>query len=108
MLTQTVISILFAVLPGVSGDIRLPEAAMNGDRDMVQSLLKEKVDVNSAQGDGNTALHWAAYRDDVEMAQSLLKAGAKVDLRTRIGDITPLLLAAKSGNAAMIDLLLKA
>jgi ankyrin repeat protein len=108
MLTQTVISILFAVLPGLSGDIRLPEAAMNGDRAMVQSLLKEKVDVNSAQGDGNTALHWAAYRDDVEMAKLLLQAGANVKAQTRLGAVTALHLAATNGSAAMIERLLKA
>jgi ankyrin repeat protein len=81
---------------------------MQGDRAAVQSLLNQKADVNGAQGDGNTALHWAAYRDDVEMAQMLIKAGADVKAKTRIGEYTPLFMAAKNGNAAMIDALLKA
>src|SRR5262245_34620468 len=45
-------------------DVRLANAAMNDDRAAVRSLLSQKVDVNSPQGDGMTALHWAAYKDD--------------------------------------------
>jgi ankyrin repeat protein len=97
---------LLLVVPG--GDIRLPDAAMRGDVTAVKSLLKENVDVNAAQGDGNTALHWAVYRDDLETARLLIRAGAKIDSRTRVGDITPLLLAAKNGSGPMIGLLLKA
>jgi ankyrin repeat protein len=97
---------LWFVAPGV--DTRLPDAAMRGDRQQVQSLLKENVDVNSAQGDGHTALHWAAYRDDIDMARLLIRSSAKVDARTRVGDITPLLLAAKNGSAAMIEVLVNA
>ena len=53
-------------------DARLAIVAMQGDRDGVRALLKQNVDVNVAQGDGMTALHWAAYRNDVEMAKMLL------------------------------------
>jgi len=89
-------------------DTRLSEAAMNGDRAGFQELLRQKADVNGAQGDGTTALHWAAFRDDLEMAQALLKAGADVNPKTRLGDMTPLFMAAKNGNAAISELLLKA
>lgn len=89
-------------------DTRLSTAAMNGDKAIVQSLLKENVDVNAPQGDGTTALHWAAYRDDLEMAQLLIQAGARTDAKTRLGDITPLYMASKNGNAAMIKVLLNA
>ena len=107
MLTYTLLSIFLAILPVTTGDTRLPEAAMNGDRAEVQTLLKQKVDANEAQGDGSTALHWAAYRDDVEMARLLIQAGANVKAKTRIGDMTPLHLAATNGSVAMIELLLK-
>ena len=60
-------------------DSRLSTAAMNGDHASVRSLLSQKVGVNAAQGAGSTALHRAAFRDDVEMARLLLKAGADVN-----------------------------
>lgn len=89
-------------------DARLSDAAMEGDRSLVQELLQQNVDVNAAQGDGTTALHWAAYRDDAEMAELLIQAGADVHAKTRLGDITPLFIAAKDGNAAVIESLLSA
>src|SRR5947209_7667846 len=89
-------------------DARLSLAAMQGDSDGVGALLKEKADVNAAQGDGTTALHWAAFRDDLEMAQLLIKAGADVRATTRLGELTPLSMACKNGSAKMIQLLLNA
>jgi hypothetical protein len=79
------------------------DAAQLGDRDAVKALLKQAADVNAAQGDGMTALHWAAMKNDAELAQTLLYAGANVRATTRIGSYTPLLLAAKSGNAAVME-----
>ena len=84
------------------------EAAMQGDRDAVKALLKQAADVNGAQGDGMTALHWAAIKNDAELAATLLYAGANVRAKTRLGDYTPLILAARSGNAAVLDPLIKA
>ena len=42
------------------------------------SLLKQAADVNAAQGDGMTALHWAAMKNDADLVQTLLFAGANV------------------------------
>jgi ankyrin repeat protein len=83
----------------------LVEAAMQGDKDAVRTMLKQGVDVNSAQGDGMTALHWAAQKGDIDLAKTLMYAGANVKAATRIGGYTPLLIAAKNGNAAMIETL---
>ncbi len=69
----------------------------------MKTLLKQAADVNAAQGDGMTALHWAAMKNDAELAQTLLYAGANVRATTRIGNYTPLLLAAKNGNAAVME-----
>lgn len=91
----------------VAGDTRLSEAAMQGNSDAVRSLLKDKVDVDAAQGDGTTALHWAAFRDDLEMVKWLLAAGANVKATTREGAITPLFMACTNGNAAIIGAMLK-
>jgi ankyrin repeat protein len=84
------------------------DAAMDGNRDAVKTLLKQAADVNAAQGDGMTALHWAAMKNDVELVQTLLYAGANARATTRLGAYTPLLLAAKSGNAEVIEPLAKA
>ncbi len=86
--------------------LALTGAAEQGDLNNVKSLV-QKSDVNYAQGDGMTALHWAAYREDVEMARVLIQAGANVNAANRLKAVTPLLIAAQAGNAAMIDLLLK-
>jgi ankyrin repeat protein len=73
------------------------DAAMRGDVDQVRQLLRSGADVNAAQGDGMTALHWAAERRDAPMAEVLLAAGANPAATTRLGEYTPLHIAAKSG-----------
>src|SRR3954452_24685683 len=83
------------------------DAAMAGNREAVRSLLKQAADVNAAQGDGMTALHWAAMKDDADLVQTLLFAGANVRATTRLGAYTPLVLAARSGSASAIAPLLK-
>ena len=44
----------------------------------LRALLTKKADLNAAQVDGMTALHWAAFRDDTESAKLLVDAGANV------------------------------
>jgi ankyrin repeat protein len=84
------------------------DAAMRGDLDAVQELLSRGADVNAAQGDGMTGLHWAAEMGNAEMAGMLLGAGASVRSVTRLGDYTPLHLAAKNGHPEVAGLLLEA
>src|SRR4051812_3258901 len=84
------------------------DAAMNGNREAVKTLLKEGADVNTTQADGMTALHWAAQKGDVELAKMLLYASANLKATTRIGGYTPLLIASKNGDAAMIETLTSA
>ena len=84
------------------------DAAMHGDRAAVKALLQQGGDVNAAQGDGMTALHWAAMKNDAELAQMLVYAGANVKATTRLGSNTPLVLAARNGNAPVVQVLLEA
>ena len=79
---------------------------MKRDTDAVRTLLKNGEDVNAAQGDGMTALHWAARNGDAELTQMLLYAGANVKATTRLGGYTPLLMAADQGHATVIAALL--
>ncbi len=81
------------------------DAAMQRDNAAVSQLLKDGFEVNSAQADGATALHWAAYHGDVELAELLLKAGAAPAAANRNGS-TAMWLAANQGDAAMLEELL--
>ena len=87
---------------------QIANAAMNGDTETVRALLKKGLDVNEAQGDGTTALHWAAMKGDAELTQMLLFAGANHRATTRLGAYTPLYLAAKGGHSAVVAALLAA
>jgi ankyrin repeat protein len=105
-----VISSLFlslASLAAASNDLQLVDAVERGDREGVRSLLEQNADVNTAQADGTTALHWAAHRDDLETAELLMGAGADVNAANHYG-VTPLSLACTNGSAAMVQKLLKA
>jgi ankyrin repeat protein len=84
----------------------MADAAMKQNREAVRSLLRQKADVNAPQVDGTTALHWAVRLDDLDTADLLIRAGAKVGATNRDG-VTPLQLAALNGNAAMIEKLVR-
>ena len=100
---------LSALLSGaVPPESPVADAAMRADLDKVRILLKAGADVNVAQGDGMTALHWSAENRSVEMAAMLIYAGANVEAVTRIGGYTPLHLASRSGSAAIVQELLEA
>jgi ankyrin repeat protein len=99
---------IFAVFASAAGTSPVADAAMQGDKTALRSLLQQKtVDVNAAQADGATAIQWAAYRNDLEMADLLIAAGANVKAASRDG-VTPLWLAAENGAAPMIEKLLAA
>jgi ankyrin repeat protein len=86
----------------------VPDAAMKGDLQALRALLKQGADVNAVQGDGVTALHWAATRGDAEMARVLILAGANLRAATRFGGYTPLHVAAERGHAGVVQALVQA
>jgi ankyrin repeat protein len=83
-------------------------AAMQGDTATLRKLVADGADVNAAQGDGMTALHWAAEHGDVAMANVLIRAHANLKAATRVGWYTPLHVASKDGNAPVVRALIKA
>ena len=101
-------AMLFIACPGFGqGRSDVADAVMKGDKTALRTLLQQKADVNAAQADGATALHWAVHRGDVESVDLLLGAGADVKAVNR-GGITPLYMASLYGNAPIVDRFLKA
>ena len=92
-----------------AGDVPPPliAAAKNADTQAVRALIQKSVDVNAAEGDGSTALHWASYRDDLDSADLLIRAGAKVNAANDLG-VTPLWTASQNGSQSMVRRLLDA
>jgi ankyrin repeat protein len=88
-------------------DTALVEAVKDGDTAAVRALLAKHVNVDAPEADGTSALHWAAERDDLELVDTLLKAGAAARVTNRHG-MTPLHLAAANGSAAIIERLIAA
>lgn len=100
---------LALVLSGAQAAIKpLVDAAARGDNALVQQLLRDGADVNEAQGDGMTALHWAAETGNTELADMLIYAGSHLDAGTRIGQYTPLHIASRQGHAGIVRSLIGA
>jgi len=102
-------SLLWAAPPAppAAPDSPVADAAAQGDLEAVRTLLRGGADVNAAQGDGMTALHWAALQGHVEMAKVLIYAGASLESTTRLGGYTPLHLAGMRAQAGVMAVLLK-
>ena len=95
------------LLTGAAGRPALVDAVRSGEISAVRALIEKKADVNAAEGDGATALHWAAYRDDLAMTDLLLRAGANVNAANDLG-ATPLWLASENGSGPIVQRLLRA
>jgi uncharacterized protein len=104
------LSLLIFVVAGMAqaaDKATLADAAEQRDRALISKLLATGVDVNAAQVDGMTALHWAVYNDDAETARLLVRSRANVNATNRYG-VPPLSLACTNNNAALVRLLLDA
>ncbi|HZF29450.1 MAG TPA: ankyrin repeat domain-containing protein [Gammaproteobacteria bacterium] len=88
-------------------DSPLADAIENGRRDAALELIAGGADVNAAQGDDTTPLHWAAYQLDAELVRTLVDHGAKAGTQNRFG-VSPLSEAVKAANAPIAEMLLKA
>jgi ankyrin repeat protein len=100
--------VLLAALPAAAA-VRSPlaDAAEKRDKTAVIALLQKGADVNAAQADGTTALHWATYHEDAELVALLVKAGANVKAVNSYG-VPPLADACMNGDGAVVKLLLEA
>ena len=104
---------LFFLIAGLAGaavaaeKAPLADAAEQRNKTLVRTLLDGGADVNAAQVDGMTALHWAVYNDDAETAALLVRKGANANAANRYA-VPPLSLACTNGNAEIVKLLLEA
>jgi ankyrin repeat protein len=106
----TRLSLLMLALAGTAlaaGNATLADAAEQRNQALVRELLAQGADVNAAQADGMTALHWAVYNNDAETAGLLVRSRVNVNATNRYG-VPPLSLACTNGNAALVRLLLDA
>jgi len=85
----------------------LADRIQAGDRKAALELIRQGANVNAAQADGSTPLHWAAYKVDVELVQQLLARGAKAAVMNRYGS-SPLSEAVNIANPRLVEMLLKA
>lgn len=105
LLAFVALSIASAALPGA--ETPLADAAEERDVGALKSLLATKSDVDAAQPDGMTALHWAVFHDQPEATKLLIAAGADVKAMNRYG-VMPLSIACQNGNADIVEQLLGA
>ena len=100
------LGILLVALPALGqGMPPVVQAAKDADWARLSSLLLTQSNVEDVYGDGTSALHWASYHDNVQLAVELIERGIDVDAVTDLG-VTPLWLAANNGSSAMVDALL--
>ena len=101
------LALLLSATAAGAANSPVADAARKGDRAAVRTLVQQKADVNAPQADGATAIQWAVYNNDLEIADLLISAGANVKTPNHYG-ATPLSLACINGNAAMVEKLLSA
>jgi rhomboid protease GluP len=88
--------------------IALMLMAMNGDTEMVKTLIDAGHDVNAKEKEsGTTALMWAALAGHTETVKVLIDTGADVNAESEGGD-TALTFAASEGHTEIVEILKQA
>jgi len=98
---------LAAAGPVAAADSSLAGLIEAGKRDAALKSIAGGADVNAAQGDGTTPLHWAVYKIDADLVRALLEHGAKPDVVNSYGS-SPLAEAVKAADARLAGMLLDA
>ncbi|XP_009982295.1 PREDICTED: ankyrin repeat and SOCS box protein 8, partial [Tauraco erythrolophus] len=79
--------------------------AAEKDETCVEILLEYGANPDALDGNKDTPLHWAAFKNNAECARALLESGASVNARDYNAD-TPLSWAAMKGNLESVSVLL--
>src|SRR5258707_13862690 len=98
---------LAAAGTAAAADTSLAGLIQAGHRDAALKQIAAGADVNAAQGDGTTPLHWAVYKIDADLVKALLQRGAKPDVINNYGS-SPFAEAVKGANAGPGNMLLHA
>ncbi len=96
------------VLAADTGSLSLTQAAKRGDRDAVRTMLSDPAKKDVARAEGGAALILAASRNDAEMADLLLRAGADPKAVNEYGATALYAAAAQNADPAMTKKLLAA
>ncbi len=101
------LSLLALARSAAAEDDSLAGLIQTGHREAALKMIRDGADVNAAQGDGTTPLHWAVYRIDAELTKALLAHGAKAGAVNAYGS-SPLAEAVKAAKPDLVELLLDA
>src|SRR6266481_3540341 len=102
-----VICCLAAASTAAAADDTLAGLIQAGNRDAALKRIAAGADVNAAQGDGTSPLHWAVYKIDADLVRALLERGAKPDVINNYGS-SPLAEAVKVARAGLVEMRLDA
>jgi ankyrin repeat protein len=99
--------VLVCAAATAQADSPLADTIKSGDRKAAIEMIGKGADVNAAQGDGTTPLHWASYQVDMDLVKLLIAKGAKADVKNSFG-ASALAEAVKVGNVELVKVLLDA
>lgn len=91
----------------VAVESKIADAAEAENWEQLRQQIASGADVNAAQPDGMTALHWAAYHGNANITWQLIAARANVNAKTRY-EVTPLSIACTVGKPRIVKHLLSA
>jgi ankyrin repeat protein len=103
----TLIIVLAALLPVAAPALDLPDLVKSGEHATALEAIRTGANVNAVQADGTSALLWAVYRIDHDVAQALLDRGANPNARNSLGT-SPLCEAVALSDDKLVGMLLKA
>jgi len=84
----------------------LADAVQNQQWKQVETLLGQKADLDAAQADGMTALHWAVFHSKTDLVKELIAAGANTNAHNRYG-VSVLYIACLNGQGDIVEQLLE-
>ena len=91
--------------PAAENEEALRDAVKAGETAEVRVLLAAGTDPDAADGNGWTALWWAAMRGHEEAVGALAEGGADLDKTSDVGE-SPLMAAARNGQSGVVRRLL--